>query len=73
MPAPCPAHVFVMIDELFAGQKHTDTKREKKYYWLMTCGAGRAETPHHSGYSTVYLKNIKNVLQDYIHLQKLGA
>lgn len=45
MPAPCPAHVFVMIDELFAGQKHTDTKREKKYYWLMTCGAGRAENP----------------------------
>lgn len=28
MSAPRPAHVLVMVEELFSLQKHTDTKRE---------------------------------------------
>lgn len=28
MPAPCPAYILVMIEELFSGQKHTEIKGE---------------------------------------------
>lgn len=28
MPAPCPAHILVMIEKLFSGQKHTEIKGE---------------------------------------------
>lgn len=28
VPAPCPAHILVMEDELFWGQEHTETNGE---------------------------------------------
>lgn len=28
MPPPRPAHILVMIEELFSGQKHTEIKGE---------------------------------------------
>lgn len=34
MPAPGPAHILVMVDELFSGQKHTERKGENKKYAL---------------------------------------
>lgn len=29
MSTPCPAHILVMVDKLFSGQKHTGKRGEK--------------------------------------------
>lgn len=32
MPAPCPSHILVMVDELFSWQKHTEKKGRQAFH-----------------------------------------